>query len=1061
MFNFNPSSSTAPRREQVGNWEGADAGISMVQAAGRAPDVLVTPDVSSNVLRSLDGFQDKFGSIDKAREHFSATIGPTTVNVPSKYAPSTQYHYAFVLRAWILLLSILPSPPIKLENIWNEKVIFDWFKSLPMWFVANAKVGSTDRKLRARTLDTYCRIFLILVKNNGCSFENGIWVRAGGAILTQLNVYGHMLDTVCHVIFTQGLERGLREKAYYGRLELMLIMQYVYKMAKSGPKMIVSLMNIIRLLFTFFGTYRPSSLGWVSDKGRAAGLYPKIGDLKIFKDGWGIFRVIFYCRNYKGSLDAARAKEKSMTFDPVQLPHNIMNDVSLWIVTALWKRNMFVKKYKNTIELFSDPDLIMQLREDCLHLPLFPAAKTGGRGLLEGVPAGAKAASDFVAMACHAVGLARAGTTSFRRETGNKYGYTVSKEMAKTVMSHSDMASKSLDEYYSKGANNYNLTQLRLGEVEGDVDGKSFQEMFMKDLDIGRTALLSTFIDVVVLAEKKEAGDEELLSKDAEARESIRKAQDESTHEMAVLVEAKFRELMACIHPLKKKNGSSHTLKPVLRNATSVISKLRGTKAQDGGYTVKLLSPHTLANAEAIYAEMKKICENKTALGRQVGKRGKREQEKAKDRELENRQRQPEGSTIKRKAVLNRVTSTVDPLVVQSATAEGAQAALQQLRDAANEDEAVAESIAHDGVRIPMSFLNDDSDAPPPPPATTPSVSTIQELLDNANAFEQAINVDAREDRELNDDMDEIDRDMHDELQALHFHTEPGQKERRNHLITRTIEDGYLEDQRIEHEDERELDEVQKPEDGEANPFKGIDVRLVKFLAVTRIASIFEREVDLEDLMTAWTDEEKEARGLDPKVGHYSCSICLARSGEELVESTPIRRTKWERHMAEKHDDWAEFLESRLNVETRLYKCPGCIASFDSCGGLSLHISSSSVKCSARTEYGHLLEAHRKKSLATRGVRKAPATKKETSQAELRAALKKEAVSVAMATARKPSSCLELVGKMAELQLSENAEETMESVADGPSYEEIRSAWGEDNIDQLADAIGKLGSVLM
>jgi hypothetical protein len=198
----------------------------------------------------------------------------------------------------------------------------------------------------------------------------------GICLQNDVSVADGSLQPVSHEL---NLSRHFERRIYYGKPVVALIVQNLMQDADS-PARDANEETLLKILFTFYTTVRPSTLGAANSEvaelgrvnyskiSRISMLMPvlqflKLKHLTIQNEGRGTISVRIRFEEYKvctcsdlisvlnslleqGNLWTATGTSQEFALEHVTEAHNLLFDFPLWLVTVLFRRGVFLNKYK-------------------------------------------------------------------------------------------------------------------------------------------------------------------------------------------------------------------------------------------------------------------------------------------------------------------------------------------------------------------------------------------------------------------------------------------------------------------------------------------------------------------------------------------------------------------------------------------------------------------------------------------------------------------------------------------------------------------------------------------
>ncbi|KAK0243785.1 hypothetical protein EDD85DRAFT_173455 [Armillaria nabsnona] len=433
-------------------------------------------------------------------------------NVISSESPSSRDARLQMEASWVdLVRRVLPNVPP--ENAWDPAVVVVVGPKF-MYFLAHTTTPrSKDKKvIKSRTLVCFMNLFLHLVLRY--TTDPVTKQKCGLQLLTKYNLFQRLKDQVQSLIFHLKLDRHFDKRWFFGRLEIQLVIDTGMK---SRSTRLVKINTIMRILFPFYMTTRPSTLGPMCREYRDLGFYLKLENLRVYRRGDMDFTIAVHFKNYKGN-NKALGEEQRFFLNSVTKSHNISFCVASWMMAYLFAIEAFETKYKTVGEMLAFKGLEYRLDPTMSGFALFPAAKPGGREFIIPYQACSSGGiSESIGGLLTAALLPMAGGYAFRREAGDAYGQMLSARIARDILKH--VQDGCYRDHYSRDVENYNVVRLRNNEVDGtpvpvnEQDylsaavqavirrGKEPEQVRRKTAKVDKDAYLMT-VDCVVAAKK-------------------------------------------------------------------------------------------------------------------------------------------------------------------------------------------------------------------------------------------------------------------------------------------------------------------------------------------------------------------------------------------------------------------------------------------------------------------------------------------------------------------------------------------------------------------------------
>ncbi|TFK40886.1 hypothetical protein BDQ12DRAFT_412280 [Crucibulum laeve] len=309
-------------------------------------------------------------------------------------------------------------------------------------------------------------------------------------LLTKGGLFQQLKDQVAQLTVDYNLDRKYNPKYYFGREQLQIM--FTEMLNASGRLAILH--QIERMLFTFYMTARPSSLGPVHEIWRKRGYGVCLKHVRVCVLGYMNFRITVHLDEFKGAISGVSADEQRFVLEGVLYMHNLLFDPTIYMVAMLYGRNAFQKKYKSINDLCNDNQAELVIDSSMLQEPLFPEIAPGGshREFITPLrPALAQAATKSVAYWAQKAGLPCTGVTALRRDAGNMYGLQLGTDKAQDIMNHVGSDRRIFSTHYDRGTANVDVVHIRLGERPGTKENNAGEML-------EESARTHSFMDIVV-----------------------------------------------------------------------------------------------------------------------------------------------------------------------------------------------------------------------------------------------------------------------------------------------------------------------------------------------------------------------------------------------------------------------------------------------------------------------------------------------------------------------------------------------------------------------------------
>ncbi|KAG2003429.1 hypothetical protein CC2G_004030 [Coprinopsis cinerea AmutBmut pab1-1] len=277
--------------------------------------------------------------------------------------------------------------------------------------------------------------------------------------------FNHSLKaTVLYVTLELNLERHrVTHKPYWGTNKVLLILRSSILLSGGNGKMReTTIQGMIRALFTYYGTLRPSSLSYTEKTLEKYGMFIKVGDVDLLKSDFGTFSLA-RIKNYKGTIKTIAGVMREYCIDAVLNQDNILLDLPMMVALQFFMRDLFETPFKSIYELCSAKDYHFKTVASRKDEPLFLACLPGGKGFQSPPQA---ASSPWVSSHAVKAGLSRASCGAIRRDGANKYHKAVGAGKTQSILSHNNKNEEVLDQFYITTTRNLNLVAIRNNDID-------------------------------------------------------------------------------------------------------------------------------------------------------------------------------------------------------------------------------------------------------------------------------------------------------------------------------------------------------------------------------------------------------------------------------------------------------------------------------------------------------------------------------------------------------------------------------------------------------------------
>ncbi|KAJ7367697.1 hypothetical protein DFH08DRAFT_829154 [Mycena albidolilacea] len=393
----------------------------------------------------------------------------------SRHNPHTMRHIELIRGYYETLVSEW-SPNIPKEDWWLAPVIL---KHAPICVrvYANSAPGTHGRlHIKSSTLVSFTNRLVTEIAHQARN-EDGS--KAGMALLCKEKLYDTLHNAVNTLVIELGLDRHADEKLIFGELELMMMIQTALKSSTSGFTRLSKLQDITLLLFLFFSSARPSTLGPTHKQFREEGKFPRLDAIKIEAQALLAFRTKARMTDFKGHYGSIGL---AVTYNMVSpaLWANVFLDINLYLIPLLVERRALVGI--ETIEdVINGNHSQLQIKPEKAKEPFFCTILPGGRGLDPSKPMMSKAAGACVTtMASAAFLKGGGGGYKMRRFGANIMAHIMGKETAEMLLTHQTSGSL---HHYQVQVTNLDLVPIMLAEDPNLVSSAAASAINLQRMD--------------------------------------------------------------------------------------------------------------------------------------------------------------------------------------------------------------------------------------------------------------------------------------------------------------------------------------------------------------------------------------------------------------------------------------------------------------------------------------------------------------------------------------------------------------------------------------------------
>ncbi|KAH9840801.1 uncharacterized protein C8Q71DRAFT_741315 [Rhodofomes roseus] len=392
-------------------------------------------------------------------------------------SPSLTRGFRNLLETWELIVPSIAGRPIPQEELWNVDIVAKYAREYLVIRFRNTEGRDGQQYVKATTLQYWRTILAQCVVKYTSDTEGK---RCGGRLLAAGGLYTELETQVNHLIVKYQLDRHLEPKEYYGRNEFQLVIQKAIETATLDD-VFMRLQTLCAMAFGFAAGPRASTLAPCAPEYAERGLYPKLEDIRLFRENGGI-TVHFHAKHFKGANGPGNGKEQHLVFSAAENWYNVVFELSVWLCQCLIYRGALY--YKTAEELMAGKEAEVLIRPEFKTQPLFTAGEPGGRegNLTDPVPQTAGAMSNNISHLCQLAGLKSSGMYAFRRTTIDGFAREISVDIASAIAGHDQDVQAVFKKHYWRGVENIPLLAIRLGEMKGPnsamAEAATKQQMF-------------------------------------------------------------------------------------------------------------------------------------------------------------------------------------------------------------------------------------------------------------------------------------------------------------------------------------------------------------------------------------------------------------------------------------------------------------------------------------------------------------------------------------------------------------------------------------------------------
>ncbi|KAH9836511.1 uncharacterized protein C8Q71DRAFT_866952 [Rhodofomes roseus] len=398
-----------------------------------------------------DELREEIGRIDQIIE-----------NALPYESPSTAGSRERILETWSLIIPILAQREIPQVDLWNVDIVAKYAREY-LIFRLNCTDGKGGAKfVKAMTLRNWHNHLVHCIAKYTIDAQAR---KCGSQLLVAGGLYVALETVVDTLIIDNSLNRHNDERKYFGREELLLLLEAGMGDGNEASSFARFQLNT-QLTIAFTTGTRPSSLAFAHPDYEKRGLYPTLADIVLERHEGGI-AVKLHLKNFKGSNGPADGKEQWLMLTPVGEWFNLPFETGFWLVGALVLREALAD-HDSIDSVLDGEEAKIRIKPECLSEPLFLANAPGGREREgEKKPQSARALSEAITQRCRSAGLDGGGMYVFRRAAADWFGRLLAADAAAELLGHKPETQQIFRKHYSRGSLNIPLVAQRLGEMKG------------------------------------------------------------------------------------------------------------------------------------------------------------------------------------------------------------------------------------------------------------------------------------------------------------------------------------------------------------------------------------------------------------------------------------------------------------------------------------------------------------------------------------------------------------------------------------------------------------------
>ncbi|KAG6843645.1 hypothetical protein H0H87_002058 [Tephrocybe sp. NHM501043] len=646
------------------------------------------------------------------------------------------------------------------------------------------------------------------------------------------------------------------------------------------------------------------------------GYYITLGDIKIIVEGPLLWHIQVNMRNFKG-YNSVNGKQQIFRLTPVKHAHNILFDITTYLVLDLFNRKAFETKYETLEDLLIDQRAELAIDPTLKKDPLFLAVTNGGHKFVEPhAPAMAHSFAENISRWATAAGLPSTGVYALRRDVGDHYGSTLGSEFGKMLLAHS--AQGVFRDSYSRNTENLDPVAHRFAKNTTGITSSGFDQ---------RAYISAAVSAMTLLRHRKDKNESATHVLDKAETIQLNKAVDESPEMLQIQshLEEAWNAYYDCFNVTARKYSPTRANIIHLQKLASSITKLKNPGNDPVAYI-----PGRETLAQDLSSVLEGVYRKKEAVQRKLRRVAKRTAVISHTELLKN---SPLIGTVQeRRDAVVLVNQTSDH-VLNALAASREDATTTHTDIASTPSTSTAQPPVTSTCRPTLSTTSNTGDGTTiqPPFSSLDATSEIQQWIRDLQAhtasLDEAAHVDDLEELSINSsDFRRVEKDSSCTLPRLEDPCPPS---------TFYADQGDTDEPEISIEPQTAFAD---PEEGETDVLR----------------------IPVEAMRRTWIDyimkpiyEEQDFKSYQNNCGEYECPKCklFVNKPRESIHKT-IGHLK--RHLHEMHTEWHD-LEIEM-TDADGFHCPAGDYRAESLSDVWEHIESG--ECEKDKVFARMREAH-------------------------------------------------------------------------------------------------------